>query len=120
VKHALALALTLTLACSNEKRLGPANVPGKPTDLPPLGTKSELLYGPGSEVAEAACLACHSADIIRQQTLTEKQWTATVEKMQKWGAPVRIDQKPIVIAYLARFYGPNNRWKPTEVRPIAP
>ncbi len=86
------------------------------TALPPLGTKfKQLPAGPAKAKVEAACYACHSADLLAQQRLTEKQWTAAVEKMMRWGAPVENDaDKSAIIAYLSKHYGPENRFAPTK------
>ena len=57
--------------------------------LPQLGTKFKPLpKGDGRKTVEAACLPCHSSDMLSQQRLTEKQWTAEVDKMIRWGAVV--------------------------------
>ena len=58
--------------------------------LPPLGTKfQQLPAGKGRALVETSCYRCHSADMLVQQRLTEKQWTAEVEKMAKWGAVIK-------------------------------
>ena len=42
-----------------------------------LGTRfAALPEGKGKEEVELACYRCHSADILVQQRLTAKQWTA--------------------------------------------
>jgi quinoprotein glucose dehydrogenase len=84
--------------------------------LPAAGTKfKELPAGAGKAEVEAACYACHASDLLVQQRLTHKQWTATVEKMMRWGADVPPAQKTPVIDYLARHFGPTNRFAPTRV-----
>ena len=50
--------------------------------------------------------------------MTEKQWTADVEKMMKWGAEVKDADKPVIIAYLARHFGPQNKFTPTKTKPV--
>jgi mono/diheme cytochrome c family protein len=97
---------------------GPAPRSGS---LPVLGTRlSAFPEGPGKAVADKACLQCHSADIPRQQRLTEKQWTAEVEKMTRWGAAVDASDKEALIAYLASHFGPGNEaFHPIEVQPAA-
>jgi hypothetical protein len=88
--------------------------------LPIIGTKlGTLPEGKGKAVVESRCYACHSSDILLQQRLTEKQWTATVEKMTRWGAAVTDDEKPVVIAYLTKHFGVDNKFKATKVRPMA-
>ena len=88
--------------------------------LPPLGTKFKPLpNGDGKSAVEAACYRCHSADLLVQQRLTEKQWTASVEKMMRWGAVVTEKDKPRIIAYLAKNFGPENtKFAPTKTRPV--
>jgi hypothetical protein len=87
--------------------------------LPLLGTTfKQLPPGPARPKVEAACYACHSADLIVQQRLTEKQWTAAIEKMIRWGAPVKDEDKSAIIAYLSKHFGPDNRFAPTKVQPL--
>jgi len=87
--------------------------------LPLLGTTFKQLP-PGKEkaVVEASCYACHAADIVVQQRLTEKQWTATVEKMIRWGAEVKDADKAAMIAYLAKHFGPENRFTPIKTQQL--
>ncbi|MEO8383284.1 MAG: hypothetical protein ABI779_26745, partial [Acidobacteriota bacterium] len=81
--------------------------------LPVPGTQFRSLPdGAGKAETEAACYACHSADMLVQQRLTEKQWTATVEKMTRWGAEVPPANKQPIIDYLSKRYGPGNRFTP--------
>ncbi len=83
--------------------------------LPMPGTQfKQLPNGPGKAEVEAACYQCHAADLLAQQRLTEKQWTASVEKMIRWGATVPPEQKDVIVRYLARHYGPGNRFVPTK------
>ncbi len=88
--------------------------------LPIAGTQiAELPNGAGKLETEKACLKCHSADILRQQRLTEKQWTASVTKMLGWGAELAESDKSTVIGYLARSFGPSNdAFQPVATRPI--
>lgn len=89
-----------------------------PRTLPQLGTKFKTLpKGEGRKEVEASCLPCHSSDILTQQRLTEKQWTASVEKMIRWGAVVAGAGKQKMILYLAKNFGPSNQFTPTRVRP---
>jgi hypothetical protein len=83
--------------------------------LPAPGTQfKQLPQGKGRAEVESACYACHSADLLVQQHLTEKQWTATVEKMIRWGAPVPESDKSAVIAYLSKQFGAGNKFVPTK------
>lgn len=86
--------------------------------LPLIGTKFGVLpEGKGKSVVESRCYACHSSDMLMQQRLTQKQWTAEVEKMTRWGAAVTDAEKPVIIDYLAKHFGADNRnFKPLKVR----
>lgn len=87
--------------------------------LPLLGTHFKSLpNGTGKAQTEAACYTCHSADLLVQQRLTEKQWTAAVEKMMRWGAEVPDAEKAKIIAYLAKHFGPTNSFTPTKTQPV--
>jgi mono/diheme cytochrome c family protein len=89
-------------------------------NLPVVGTKlAELPPGDGKAVADQACLNCHSADMVRQQRLTEKQWTASLAKMAGWGAEVPESKKDALLAYLVKNFGPDNdRFEPVVTRPV--
>ena len=84
--------------------------------LPLPGTQfQQLPAGPGKAEVEAACYACHAADLLVQQRLTEKQWTASLEKMVRWGAVVPGRDQDVIVRYLARHFGPKNRFVPKKV-----
>jgi hypothetical protein len=78
----------------------------------------QLPNGPGKAEVEAACYACHSADLLAQQRLTEAQWTAAVDKMVRWGAVLPAEQKLVAVRYLSRHFGPTNQFVPTKTQPI--
>jgi hypothetical protein len=100
---------------------GRSSVPGSSGELPALGTQlGSLPDGPMKALADQACLHCHSADMIRQQRLNEKQWTAEVKKMAGWGAAVPEDQQAALVAYLLEHFGPDNdAFRPVEASPVA-
>jgi hypothetical protein len=89
------------------------------TTLPQIGTRfGTLPPGKGREQTEAACYACHSSDLLMQQRLTEKQWMASVEKMIRWGAEVKDADKAVIVAYLAKNFGPSNKFTPRKVKTL--
>jgi hypothetical protein len=88
------------------------------SNLPVLGTKFHSLpAGKGKNLVEAICFPCHSADILVQQRLSEKQWSAAVDKMIRWGAVVKDRDKPVILAYLVKHFGPENKFTPIRTRP---
>lgn len=71
---------------------------------------AELAPGPGLEVAQANCVACHSADYISTQPRTFRDptafWTAEVNKMRhSYGAPIEESDVKAIVNYLAATYG---------------
>jgi len=70
--------------------------------------KVNLKPGPGLQQVQANCIACHSLDYIPLNSpfLDEKGWQAEVTKMIKaFGAPVKPEDVPAIVAYLTREYG---------------
>jgi hypothetical protein len=112
MKRMLMIGFALALAAaSTTKKYDPS--------LPILGTKFHSLpAGTGRQLVEASCLPCHSPDILVQQRLTEKQWTAEVDKMIRWGAVMKEPDKPAVIAYLSKNFGVTNTFTPAKTRPV--
>jgi mono/diheme cytochrome c family protein len=96
-----------------------AAAPAFDESLPVFGTQiSELPPGAGKATADGACVKCHSADVLRQQRLNEKQWAASVAKMAGWGADVPEAKRDELAAYLAKNFGPDNdRFQPVVTRP---
>lgn len=88
--------------------------------LPVLGTRlATFPAGSIKALADQACLSCHSADIISQQRLNEKQWTAELDKMIAWGAEVPEEKKDELVEYLLKHFGPDNdRFQPVVTRPV--
>ena len=114
MKRVLVLLCAAMLLVSAAKK-----APRFDASLPTVGTRfGALPSGKGRVQTEAACYACHSADLLMQQRLTEKQWTASVEKMIRWGAEVKDADKAVIVAYLAKNFGPQNRFVPRKTRPI--
>ena len=67
----------------------------------------KLTPGPGLDVVEQNCAACHSLDYILMNSpfLDQKGWTAEVAKMAKaFGAPVEEADQQKIIVYLSAHY----------------
>ena len=119
-----AIGLWITLSARRAKDTVPESTPSNVSSaaLPTLGSViTPLPEGPGKPVAERACLPCHSGDILRQQRLTEKQWTASLTKMAGWGADLSDSDRVVLLPYLVSQFGPeNDRFQPVAIRPIEP
>ncbi len=120
-RGALAAAGVAVLLAAGAALVGQSPpAPEETATLPAVGTElGELPAGAMKPVADQACLHCHSADMIRQQRLNEKQWTAEVTKMVGWGAVVPEDQRAALVGYLVEHFGPgNDGFHPVEARPL--
>jgi len=60
------------------------------------------------------CGICHSTDLVTQQRLDRSRWTATVDKMIHWGAPLSQEERNALVNYLATQY---HQQAPVEVKP---
>jgi hypothetical protein len=111
----LAICLWVALRAHQEAPAGAGN-----GSRPVLGAvRTPLPEGSGQEIAERACLVCHSSDMLRQQRLTEKQWTASVAKMVGWGAALSDTERTALVPYLALHFGPeNDDFAPVVTRPV--
>jgi hypothetical protein len=124
---ALAGALLIAVGCHGADR-GHAGEPPQPAGasgpdslaaLPIVGTQIPLLPPGGArQLAQDHCLACHSSDMLQQQRLTATQWRAEVDKMQRWGAEIRDEDKEALALYLVTHFGSDNdRFKPIVASP---
>ena len=81
------------------------------TYLTGLGGATVVEYQPsdsaGAAVFQNQCLRCHDVDLVRQQRLTAAGWTREVDKMVRWGASVKDDEKSALVGYLSS--GSNKR-----------
>ena len=60
----------------------------------------------GEQIMNAACGSCHDTTSIQTAARNDKEWTETVDQMVARGATLSDADRPILIAYLARAYGP--------------
>jgi mono/diheme cytochrome c family protein len=64
------------------------------------------------------CRICHGEEMTTRQRLTTKQWTAEVEKMVNWGAPLPPEQKSTLVNYLSSTF--SDKTPPPPVVAVAP
>ena len=68
----------------------------------------KLKDAPGVQQVYTNCMSCHSVDYVQLNSpfLDRKGWEAEVGKMIKaFGAPVKAEDVPAIVDYLARHYG---------------
>ncbi len=84
---------------------GAAIVAASTTAVGAQGPVAGLPEGPGVAVARARCIGCHEADLVVSQRLSPVGWDREVAKMERWGAKVSPEERPVLVAYLARQFG---------------
>ena len=103
-KASVALAIT-TLACGS---IGAALAAEKSITLPPDGVPLTAAALPGYAKAQAACVACHSAEYMVYQppTAPRAYWEAMVQRMKTvFKAPIDDADIPMLVDYLVQTYG---------------
>jgi cytochrome c553 len=71
--------------------------------------EAALPAGPGADAVRAACLGCHDAGVIAAERLDRRGWSHLLDKMVRWGAAVRAEDREAILNYLARHYAPAPR-----------
>ena len=73
--------------------------------------------GPGSEIANANCVICHSTGmVLRQPPLTVNEWKTEINKMRTaFGAPIPADQVDQLAHYLGVINGRKSETGPSGV-----
>ena len=97
----LAAALVAPFSCEAQSSIV---LKSDSIDLPDRGV---MFPGPGSDVVNNNCLACHSAGmVLNQPALTAAAWQAEAEKMiHVYKAPVDEKDVPEIVDYLVRTKG---------------
>lgn len=99
-KHLMLAAAALLLVAAREGTISYA----PPEDVETFA----LPEGPGLDVVQANCAACHSLDYITTQPRGKGRafWAESVDKMiHRYGAPVADGDKAAIVNYLADKFG---------------
>lgn len=115
---AIALA-ALASACPKENNATPArtDAAGDAAADATSDAAAESDSHPGP-VLEASCFACHTQEMIKQQRLTQAQWTKVITKMVSWGAVLEAGDVTPLAKYLAETCGPDaGPFVPASVAP---
>lgn len=103
------LALAAAIAAAPLAALAqPAGQTAAPPAYARLPETSRFIDGPGADLAQRRCLACHSADYVATQPrgMPESFWANEVAKMRSaYGAPMSDDDAKAVANYLSANYG---------------
>lgn len=117
------LLLTSLLAACNAPSPAPAPVSTPVAKVTPAKTSTVVVFAladdglPAGKVERGLllgkCQICHAPDYVKQQRLTPAQWTATLQKMKGWGAPLEGDEAELLARVLAASY-------PADLADLAP
>jgi hypothetical protein len=67
--------------------------------------------GPMQAKVKATCTQCHNASRITEQHLTRQEWSEQLDKMVALGAEVPDSDRPALLNYLSRNFGPQKGGK---------
>ncbi len=84
------------------------SAPGKP--LPP---------GPMQAKVKATCTSCHNTSRITEKHLTRQGWSVELDKMEGLGAVIPDADRPALLAYLSKNFGPAKGAAPKKPAPSA-
>jgi hypothetical protein len=62
--------------------------------------------GPMQAKVKATCTQCHNAARITEQHLTKEEWSTELDKMVGLGAAVEDADRPALLKYLSKNFGP--------------
>ena len=77
-----------------------------PLVLLALAEAQDLPDGSGKEVTNRICSACHEAGVVVKYRNAKEDWESVVEDMRGRGADGSDNDFKAIVAYLARFFGP--------------
>jgi competence protein ComEA len=78
-----------------------------PLGLPSPARAQELPEGSAKEATNRVCGACHEAGVVVKYHNAKEDWESVVEDMRGRGADGSEDDFKAIVAYLARYFGPD-------------
>jgi competence protein ComEA len=72
----------------------------------PVLYAQDMPDGPGKDVVEKTCSACHDLSPIAQMNGSSEIWQSVVDDMKSRGADATDAEFKSIVVYLAKFYGP--------------
>lgn len=92
---------------TRSKEIGTNNIGDDDQVIDGIHVQTGLVFAEGFEIVRATCTACHSAQLVTQNSATREGWLQMIRWMQKtqglWD--LGKNEKPIV-DYLAKHYAP--------------
>jgi YVTN family beta-propeller protein len=69
---------------------------------------NQMPEGNGKDVITAKCQICHDLQRVVAIARPKERWQQLVEAMQARGSPLTADESPVVVDYLAKYFGPDS------------
>src|SRR5216684_4028156 len=70
-------------------------------------TTQDLPEGAGKAILQNSCTACHGLDDVVNSHMDKKGWETLIESMISNGAAVDDKDKPVLVDYLVKNFGPS-------------
>ena len=71
-----------------------------------LAHAQALVEGKGKDVTEKICNGCHAADVVTTYRNSKDDWQSVIDDMKGRGADGSDADFNAIVAYLAKYYGP--------------
>jgi len=78
-----------------------------------------LTPGKGVEITTARCVICHDAQHITRTKLSRGEWEFNIKNMIERGAPIKPDEIPPILEYLATYYNRDSAPPPPDASATA-
>lgn len=75
-------------------------------EAPAAGSTESAAAAPAPASFKTTCVTCHEDNVIKQQKLSKTQWDREIDKMVRWGAKVKPDDRAAILDYLSKTYPP--------------
>jgi len=82
---------------------------------PNSGPPPQLPDGPGKDIVQSACSACHALGRFTNSGYSPAEWKTVIAMMLNVGAPLTQDQVPVVTAYLTKNFPEKPAPKPEVI-----
>ena|ERR1700733_9352524 len=69
------------------------------------GSVAPLPEGEGKKIVEAACVSCHTLEVVESKQWNRERWQTAVMAMVDRGASLKTTEVDAVVAYLAKNFG---------------
>jgi cytochrome c5 len=80
----------------------------------PYATTQDLPEGEGKKILQNSCTACHGLDDVVNSHMDKTGWSNLIDSMISNGASVDDKDKPVLVDYLVKNFGPSGGGQPAQ------